>query len=206
MASLRSARRKSPTIIRGIGSSTPHNPISIKYPSRYGQQCLKSFMEARSHELTRPANYEVWLHQAFGRVFADNFPPAYTRKYWTTEPANLGIDWIGARIYYPSVDDVKGGYKGPLGKSTYWVKKFRYPSRGGFLSFLRKLANGARLSTERTLERINFAKRQMMFTDATQAEYDSLVSTLPLPVLFRCFGGCARQGARGRRATQNHPM
>ena len=110
------------------------NLYQIPEPLR--TQCLESFMEARSRELTRPANYEVWLHQAFGRVFADTFPAAYTRKYWTTEPANLGTDWIGARIYYPSVDDVKGGYKGPLGKSTYWVKKFRYPSRGGFLSFI----------------------------------------------------------------------
>jgi protoporphyrinogen oxidase len=154
-------------------------------PEPLRTECLNSFLEARSHELTKPANYEVWLHQAFGRVFADEFPAVYTRKYWTTEPSNLGTDWIGARIYYPSVDDVKGGYKGPLGKSTYWVKRFRYPSRGGFLSFLRKLAIGARVQYGKELERINFAKRRLTFTDKTQAEYDSLVTTIPLPVLFR---------------------
>jgi hypothetical protein len=51
-------------------------------------------------------------------VFANTFPAAYTRKYWTTDPVNLGVDWIGARVFYPSVDDVKGGYAGPLGRST----------------------------------------------------------------------------------------
>lgn len=159
------------------------NLYQIPEPLR--TECLSSFLEARSRELTRPANYEVWLRQAFGRVFADTFPAAYTRKYWTTEPANLGTDWIGARVYYPSVDDIKGGYKGPLGKSTYWVKRFRYPSKGGFLSFLRKLADGAPVQYGKNLERINFGKRQMLFADKTQAAYQTLVSTIPLPILFR---------------------
>ncbi len=106
-------------------------------------------MEARSHELTPPANYAEWLDQAFGKVFAKNFPAAYTRKYWATDPSNLGTDWIGERIYYPSVEDVQGGYKGPLGKSTYWVKRFRYPSRGGFVAFVKKIAAGATSNTVR---------------------------------------------------------
>jgi protoporphyrinogen oxidase len=160
------------------------NLYQIPEPLR--TQCLESFMEARSQELKRPATYEEWLNQAFGKVFADTFPAAYTRKYWTTDPINLGTDWIGARVYYPSVDDVKGGYKGPLGKSTYWVKRFRYPSRGGFLSFLRKLAQGANVQYGKTLDRINFSKRQMHFADGSQAGYETLVSTLPLPVLIRC--------------------
>jgi len=174
-------------------------------PEPLRTQCLESFLQARSRELTTPANYEVWLHQAFGRVFADTFPAAYTRKYWTTEPANLGTDWIGARIYYPSIDDVKGGYKGPLGKSTYWVKKFRYPSRGGFLSFARKLANGARIDYGKTLERIHFGRRKMRFVDGFQAGYETLISTLPLPVLIRCSEDApdgVREAAEQLRTTQ----
>jgi protoporphyrinogen oxidase len=66
------------------------------------------------------------------------------------------------------------------------VKRFRYPSRGGFLSFLRKLAQGANVQYGKTLDRINFSKRQMHFADGSQAGYETLVSTLPLPVLIRC--------------------
>jgi len=160
------------------------NLYQIPEPLR--TQCLESFLEARSQELTRPATYEEWLDQAFGKVFARTFPAAYTRKYWATEPANLGTDWIGERIYYPSIDDVKGGYKGPLGKSTYWVKRFRYPSRGGFLSFVRKIAAGARIEYGKNLKSIHFGKRRMQFADGSGAEYETLVSTLPLPVLIRC--------------------
>lgn len=179
------------------------NLYQIPEPLR--SQCLESFLASRSEGLKKPVNYEEWLHQAFGRVFADTFPAAYTRKYWTTDPVNLGTDWIGARVYYPSVDDVKGGYKGPLGKSTYWVKRFRYPSRGGFLPFARKLGDGARIEYGKTLEKINFAKRRMLFGGGFQTDYETLVSTLPLPVLMRCAEDApdqVREAAEQLRTTQ----
>ncbi len=174
-------------------------------PEPLRTECFKSFLESRSQELNKPANYQEWLYQAFGRVFAETFPAAYTRKYWTTEPENLGTDWIGARIYYPSVDDVKGGYQGPLGKSTYWVKRFRYPTRGGFLSFARKLADGARIEYGKSLTKINFAKRTMLFADGFQTNYQTLISTLPLPVLIRCSEDApddVRKAAEQLRVTQ----
>jgi protoporphyrinogen oxidase len=157
-------------------------------PEPLRTKCLESFLEARSQDPApaRPTNYQEWIDQAFGPVFAETFPAAYTRKYWTTEPANLGTDWIGARVYYPSIDDVVRGAKGPLGRSTYWVKKARYPSRGGYLSFARKLGEGARIHYGKTLEWINFSERQLGFTDRTEVEYDALVSTIPLPVLIKC--------------------
>jgi protoporphyrinogen oxidase len=169
------------------GSWIDHPAQSNLYqiPEPLRTQCLESFLEARSQELTRPSTYDEWLNQAFGKVFAKTFPAVYTRKYWATDPVNLGTDWIGERIYYPSVDDVKGGYSGPLGKSTYWVKRFRYPSRGGFISFLRKIGAGARVEYAKNLNHIDFGKRKMKFTDGSTAEYETLVSTLPLPVLIR---------------------
>lgn len=180
---------KAPEVInyyQGHWIDHPAQSNLYQIPEPLRTQCLESFLEARSQELTPPATYEEWLNQAFGKVFARTFPAAYTRKYWATDPANLGIDWIGERIYYPSVDDVKEGYKGPLGKSTYWVKRFRYPSRGGFLSFLRKIAAGARIEYGKNLSHIHFGKRRMQFADGSGAEYQTLVSTLPLPVLIRC--------------------
>ena len=78
-------------------------------------------------------------------MFADTFPAVYTRKYWTREPVDLGTDWIGKRVYYPKVEDVTAGAKGSLGRSTYWVNLWRYPSKGGFYTYTHKLAEGARI-------------------------------------------------------------
>jgi protoporphyrinogen oxidase len=52
-------------------------------PEPLRSQCLESFLQTSEKEPTTPKNYEEWLHQTMGPVFADNFPAAYTRKYWT---------------------------------------------------------------------------------------------------------------------------
>jgi len=162
------------------------NLYQISEPLR--SQCLKSFLESRAQLASqpKPLNYQDWLYQAFGQVFAETFPAAYTRKYWTTDPINLGIDWIGKRVFYPSIEDVSEGAKGPLDRQTYWVNKWRYPSFGGFLSYAQMFADNACLRYNKTLVEINFAKRHLKFSDQSQADFKRLVSTIPLPVLIKC--------------------
>jgi protoporphyrinogen oxidase len=157
-------------------------------PEPLRSRCLTSFLDARAQdavEQSPPTNYEAWIRRAFGRVFADTFPAVYTRKYWTREPADLGIDWIGKRVYYPKLEDVTAGAKGPLGRSTYWVNRWRYPSRRGFFNYTHRLAEGARIEYGKKLTFVNFKKRLLGFEDGTQTNYDRLVSTLPLPVLIQ---------------------
>jgi protoporphyrinogen oxidase len=188
---------------RGHWIGHPAQSHLYQIPEPLRTQCLNSFMEARNNNALQPApaNYQEWLYQAFGRVFADTFPSAYTRKYWTTEPINLGTDWLAfpspelprrtedtlnTRVYYPKVEDIKDGAYGPLGQSTHYVTRFRYPSRGGFVAFFRKFADGARIRYGKSLTALNFRKKQLRFLDGTEATYDILVSTIPLPNLLRC--------------------
>jgi protoporphyrinogen oxidase len=132
----------------------------------------------------RPANYEEWLHASLGRVFSDTFPAAYTRKYWTTEPRNLSTDWVGPRMYTPSADEVRAGARGELEQSTYYITTARYPRRGGFVAFTDGMAEGASIAYGKRMERIHFGRRRISFSDASQASYGVLISTLPLPALI----------------------
>ena len=171
---------------RGHWIDHPAQSNLHQVPEPLRTACVQSFLEARSTAQRKPADYQEWLDQAFGKVFAETFPAAYTRKYWTTEPRDLGTDWIGARVYYPKIEDVVKGAKQRLERNTYWVQKSRYPARGGYLSFARKLTAGARVQYGKTLEWINFSERQLGFVDGTEVDYDTLVSTIPLPTLIRC--------------------
>jgi protoporphyrinogen oxidase len=156
-------------------------------PEPLRSQCVESFLESVSTDgRPDPTNYEEWLHRAMGPVFGDTFPAAYTRKYWTTDPANLDVDWIGIRILRPSVEEVVEGARGPLDKPTYYVasRDSRYPSRGGFLAYTHRLARGANIRYASTLERIDFGRRSMTMSDGSEARYRVLVSTIPLPVLI----------------------
>jgi protoporphyrinogen oxidase len=132
----------------------------------------------------KPRNYEEWLHAALGPVFTETFPAAYTRKYWTTEPRNLGTDWVGPRMYPPSEEDVLAGAEGPLDRSTYYITTVRYPRQGGFGAYTDKLAEGARIEYGKRMERIDFRRRSLLFSDGSREGYDVLISTLPLPTLI----------------------
>lgn len=89
------------------------------------------------------ANYGVWLREAFGPTFAETFPAAYTRKYWTVDAAQLTCDWLGPRVHRPNREQVEAGLRPDARQELHYISRVRYPQRGGYQSFLAELARGA---------------------------------------------------------------
>ena len=148
-------------------------------PEPLRTQCVESFLEVNDKPPTTPANYQEWLDQAMGPVFAANFPARYTRKYWTMEPRQLDVDWIGARILRPERDDVVRGAQGPLPQSMYYVntRSSRYPSKGGYLSYVHKMAAGAHIEYGRHLVKVDLNRRLLHFSDGSTVNYERIVTT-----------------------------
>jgi protoporphyrinogen oxidase len=171
---------------RGQWIDHPAQTCLYQVPEPLRTRCLESFLETARQEHEPPKNYEQWLYQAMGPVFADTFPAAYTRKYWTMEARDLDIDWIGQRVLRPKVEDVVAGSKGPLPPEMYYVdaRSPRYPSKGGFHSYCHKLADGADIRYGMRVEQVDLGKRLLRFTDGSEVSYERLVSTLPLPFLI----------------------
>jgi protoporphyrinogen oxidase len=134
-------------------------------------------------------NYYDWLVQAYGTTFADEFPVAYTTKYHTTHPRNLTTDWIGPRMYRPSLDEVLRGALAPAAPTVHYIKGFRYPRQGGFVSYLAKFAREAHIELEHEAVEIDPRTRMIRFGDGTSDRFERLISTLPLPELIRIISG-----------------
>jgi protoporphyrinogen oxidase len=151
-------------------------------PEPLRSQCVASFLEAIDKPPSTPSNYQEWLDQAMGPVFAENFPAKYTRKYWTLEPRQLDVDWIGSRVLRPERDDVIRGSQGPLPQSMYYVntRSARYPTKGGFWAYAHKLADGAQIAYNRLLQRVDLKKRILSFSDGSTVNYERLVTTTNL--------------------------
>lgn len=156
-------------------------------PEPLRSQCLESFLESRDglRDNSPPVSYREWLHQAFGPVFADTFPAAYTRKYWTLDPVDLSTEWVGARVFKPSVDDVVKGSKGPLDRQTHYIKKVRYPTSGGYQAFARKLYFGAKVYLNTDVVSVDLDKMQVYTKCGEVWAFNRLVNTIPLPVFIR---------------------
>ena len=152
-------------------------------PEPLRSECLKDFLATRGNITGKenPANYAEWLSLAFGATFARTFPEAYTAKYWTVPAKELTTDWIGSRVFYPQVTDVLAGAKGPLPEQTHYIKKVRYPRRGGYQSFARLLAEGANIQYASSCEEIDLVRKSVRTSEGHTWSYTRLINTIPLP-------------------------
>jgi protoporphyrinogen oxidase len=142
-------------------------------------------MFASRAQSAAPANYEEWLVASFGRTFAETFPMQYGRKYHTAEARNMSLDWLGPRLYQPSMKEVLTGALTPSTPDVHYISDFRYPKNGGFLSFLRPMLSQMDIRLKHRLVRLDPKSRTLHFDNGAQVPYQRLISSIPLPELIK---------------------
>ena len=173
----------------------------IKHPAQvnlYGLptdlviEVIKDFVVAKQRDHGEISNYEQWLRASFGDTFAETFPMKYTVKYHTTEAKNKSLDWIGPRLYQASLDEILRGALAPASRDVHYISHFRYPSRGGFVSYLRRFMEAADLRLNHELAGIDPKAREISFANGSTVEYRGVVSSVPLPELVPLIKGAPR--------------
>jgi protoporphyrinogen oxidase len=150
---------------------------------------ITDFVEERQAPERLVKNYADWLLASFGRTFAELFPMQYTRKYHTTTAQNMSTDWLGPRIYRPSLEEVLQGAISSSSPHVHYITHFRYPSEGGFMSYLNKFVPLGNVKLRHELISIDARHRQLTFSNGLVTDYDALVSSVPLPDLVRMIHG-----------------
>jgi protoporphyrinogen oxidase len=150
---------------------------------------IKDFVAVHDTPMTAKPNYAQWLHQTYGKTFAETFPMVYGRKYHTVGMDQLTTEWIGPRMYRPSLEEiVHGAVAGQLHHAHY-VDTFRYPSQGGFLSYLDAFAARFELRLEHRLTGLDPKQRVLRFANGKSAPYERVISSIPLPALIPLIDG-----------------
>ncbi len=145
---------------------------------------LVDFVKARENGLGSVETYEDWLISAFGKTFATTFPMEYGLKYHTTEAKNMSVDWLGERLYQPSLQEV---FHGALSESTpdvHYIDAFRYPTHGGFVSYLANFLDCGEIRLSHEAVAIDSAKKSITFSNGSTVDYDRLISSVALPDLI----------------------
>lgn len=145
--------------------------------------CIKDFVDARVVENPKIANYEDWLMAAYGKTFADTFPMVYTRKYHTTNAANMSTDWLGPRLYRPSLEEMLRGALEHEPLDVFYVNEFRYPTEGGFESFIKGFYGKAEVLCDHEIASIDIKEKTLTFRNGTEDKFSKLISSLPLTVI-----------------------
>jgi len=170
----------------------PEHPVQVHLhglPDETIVKIISDFVEERSKPERPIKNYADWLYSSFGKSFAELFPMQYTRKYHLTPAENLSTDWLGPRIYRPSLEEVLRGALSASAPHAHYITHFRYPSEGGFVSYLEKFLPKGNLKLNHTLVSVDPQARLLSFSNGTVAPYDRLVSSVPLPELVRMIKG-----------------
>jgi protoporphyrinogen oxidase len=97
----------------------------------------------------------------------------------------MTTDWLGPRIYRPSLEEVLRGALSPSAPQVHYITHFRYPSAGGFVQYLRKFVPLGNLKLKHELVSIDPRAKQLRFSNGVVTNYDALVSSVPLPELIR---------------------
>jgi protoporphyrinogen oxidase len=170
----------------------------IKHPAQvnlYGlptdlvASIITDFVDAQHSGDPKIENYAHWLIASFGRTFAETFPMAYTVKYHTTTAENMTTDWIGPRLYRPELVEVLRGALARNPEEVHYVSGFRYPTGGGFVSFLRRFLGEAELRLNHHCVGLDPVARLLSFDNGVEASYDRVVSSIPLPELIPMVAG-----------------
>lgn len=148
------------------------------------QKVIKDFLQRPSAESIQPKNYEEWLRLQFGDYFAEHFPMVYTRKYWQKEASQLRTEWIGRRVYQPSVEEVVRGSKVEDTVQRYYAKEMRYPRKGGYKALLKELADRADIKYNSEVIKIDTGCKRVTFSNGENVEYENLYSSIPLPIVI----------------------
>jgi len=140
--------------------------------------------EEHSPQQREVKNYEDWLLASFGRTFAELFPMTYTRKYHTTTASNMSTDWLGPRMYRPSLEEIVRGAVSASAPQKHYITNFRYPTQGGFVAYLQKWVPLGNLKLGHQLVAVDPKQRTLSFANGLVTGYDGLVSSVPLPDLI----------------------
>lgn len=134
---------------------------------------------------SNPQNYKEWLRYQFGNYFSQNFPETYTEKYWTVKAEQLTTDWLSGRFSLPPLDALLKGAFEEQDENFYYAQEMRYPTKGGYKSFLNYMVENTLIQTGKEVILIDTKNRRIDFSDNTTIYYEELVSSLPLPELVK---------------------
>jgi protoporphyrinogen oxidase len=169
-------------------------------PDEFLVTLLQELIDANYRETGEIRNYEDWLIASYGRTFAETFPMQYGAKYHTTVASNMSTDWLGPRLYKPKLEEVLRGVVSPATPDVHYISEFRYPSHGGFVSYLAPMLDGVPVRLSHKLTQLDPRARTLTFGNGATVPYDHVISSIPLPELLPLIPG-APQDVRDAAAT-----
>ena len=168
----------------------PYQVNTHGLPPEVVRECLMGFIAT----LTAPPStlkpeersFKQWILESLGEGFAKHFMVPFNEKLWQVSLEELTSDWVSWLVPKPELKDVINGALGIKDKAFGYNPSFLYPRQGGigalpnaFLAGVKDIVYGSELME------VDTARRRAVFRDGRTEQYETLVSTMPVPELVR---------------------
>ena len=155
-------------------------------PAELVTQCLLDFVKVQERQpYPDPENYAQWLIGTYGETFAKTFPMQYGKRYHTCPAEKMSLSWLGSRLYKPNMQEVFYGALSSDAPNVHYVQNVRYPSHGGYVSYLNKFKNLAEVHLDEEVVQIDSVNKEVTYKDGRKERYSQLISSMPLPEIIR---------------------
>ena len=196
---LATVTRSSWIFSHGVYTRYPFQTNTYGLPIAVVKECLLGYIQAQYGKIELPADpadgqslpeprrsFERWVYETFGPGIARHFMIPYNDKLWGVHPRFLTTEWMGRYVPPAPIEQVVEGALTDQTASVGYNATFRYPRRGGIETFVGALARRAGpVQTGRQAVEVDVRRRRVRFADGSDADYEALVSTLPLPELCK---------------------
>jgi protoporphyrinogen oxidase len=158
-------------------------------PPEVVRECLLGFIATLTNPSTVPPeerSFKTWILENLGEGMAKHFMVPFNEKLWQVSLDELTSDWVSWLVPKPELKDVINGALGIKDKAFGYNPTFLYPAQGGigalpqsFLPGVKEILYGSELIE------VDTQRRRATFQDGRVEEYETLVSTIPVPELVR---------------------
>lgn len=157
------------------------------FPIQFKIDAIKGFVNRQGRD--KANNFKEWLVGGYGDFLYENIFKLYNEKYWQTSLENMGVEWIGNRLYLPDIDELLFGAFTDETPNVYYASEMRYPKNNGYYSFFSEIAERAekngKLHLNKKASHIDARNKTVVFADGTIEKYDVLYSSVPLPQMVK---------------------
>jgi protoporphyrinogen oxidase len=171
-------------------------PYPLQYnihrlPEDLARECELGLVQAASQDSDSNSFLE-WIVHSFGEGIARHFMVPYNEKIWAVPLDRMSHSWISERVPRPDLARILANLRACRDDDTWGPNaRFHYPRVGGIGAIWQRVARRIRsgqLRLGKEATRIDTKRRRVGFADGGSADYDVLVSTLPLDRLVDMAG------------------
>ncbi len=171
------------------------------------KDCILGFFNTLKKSDKKPNDYEDWIIWNFGEGIAKHLMIPYAKKIWTISPKRMNFAWVWNRVPRLSMEELLDGALQDNPKLFGFNTEFWYPIQGGIeglpFSFLSNVKN-VHINKEMTC--ISLRHKWVEFSDKTKADYENLISTLPLPELIKRIDDVPKSVRKAAQALKNNSV